>query len=234
MQKLTVEPSFMSGISVVENQLDLPKGLPPQLALSWNPDDLKQIALPQKNILIHFWEPSTAFRLALAEAKLAGTLPELRERFSLAGIQDFFQKDHGALLNTLFAELKPCVDALLYDGLGKQFQLTLARPSDQMCPLFHVDSVNLRLIVTLHGPGTEWLADSDVNRKQLGKGSNHKILRDGALIQQLKTFQVAFLKGEEYPGNYGKGLVHRSPALTSVDEARWIFRLDSFRMLRQR
>lgn len=224
----------MSGISVVENQLELPKGLPPQLALSWNPDDLKQIALPQKNILIHFWEPSTAFRLALAEAKLAEALPELRERFSLAGIQEFFHKDHGTLLNCLFSELKPCVDALLNDGLGKQFQLTLARPSDQMCPLFHVDSVNLRLIVTLNGPGTEWLADADVNRKHLGKGSNHKIIRDGALIQQLKTFQVAFLKGEEYPGNYGRGLVHRSPAPGPTDEARWIFRLDSFRMLRQR
>lgn len=224
----------MSGISVVENQLDLPRRLPPQLALSWNPDDLKQIALPQKNILIHFWDPATAFRLALAEAKLAGTLPEFRERFSLAGIQNFFQLDHGPLLNALFSELKPCIDTVLNDGLGKQFQLTLARPADQMCPLFHVDSVNLRLIVTLNGPGTEWLADADVNRKHLGKGSNHRIIRDGALIQQLKTFQVALLKGEEYPGNYGKGLVHRSPALGPADDTRWIFRLDSFRKLRQR
>lgn len=224
----------MSGLSVVQNQLEVPKGLLPQLALSWNPGDLKQIALPQKNILSHFWEPSTAFRLALAEEKLAGTLPELRERFSLAGLQDFFRKDHGPLLNTLFSELRPCMDEVLNDGLGKQFQLTLACPADQMCPLFHVDSVNLRMIVTLNGPGTEWVADTDVNRKHLGKGSNHKVIREGALIQQLKTFQVGFLKGEEYPGNYGKGLVHRSPALSPTDEARFIFRLDSFRGLRQR
>jgi hypothetical protein len=219
----------MVGISVREHQLELASGLPSQLALAWQPADLGQIALPHKNMLIYFWEPSTAFCLALAEVKLENKLPELRERLSLSGIREFFSRDHGPLLNLLFSELQPCVDTVLNEGFGKRFQVTLARPSDQMCPLFHVDSLSLRLIVTLHGPGTEWLANEDVNRKRLGKGSNHKVIRDEALIQELKTFQVGLLKGEEYPGNFGRGLVHRSPPLSPSDESRWIFRLDSFR-----
>jgi hypothetical protein len=224
----------MPGIQVVENFSELTQALPPQLALAWNAHDLQQIELPDKNMLVYFWEPSTAFRLALAEAKLSGALPELCARFSLEGVHAFFAADHGPLLNTLFCELKPCIDAVIALGFGRKFQVTLARPADQMCPLFHVDQVSLRLIVTLHGPGTEWLANEDVNRKRLAKGSNHRVIQDQALIQQLKTFQVGLLKGEEYPGNHGRGLVHRSPPLAPADKPRWFFRLDSFRMLRQR
>ncbi len=224
----------MGGISVVETSRQCSKSLPQQLALAWKPGDLEQIELPHKNMLVYFWEPSAAFRLLLAEKKLSGALPEFRHRFSLEGIHAFLATDHGPLLNTLFSELQPCIETVLNSSSGRQFQVTLARPSDQMCPLFHVDFVSLRLIVTLIGPGTEWLSNDDVNRKQLGKGSNHRVIRDDAMIQQLQTFQVGLLKGEEYPGNYGKGLVHRSPALIMSDEPRWIFRLDAFRMTRQR
>lgn len=224
----------MAGITVVESRKDLPEGLSPQLALAWNPADFRQIELPHKNMLVYFWEPSTTFRLLLAEAKLSAALPELRQRFSLEGIHTFLAQDHGPLLNRLFSELQPCIETVITSGFGRQFQVTLARTSDQMCPLFHVDYVSLRLIVTLLGPGTEWLANNHVNRKHLGKGNNHRVLRDDALIQQLKTFQVGLLKGEEYPGNHGKGLVHRSPSLMPSDEPRWFFRLDSFRMTRQR
>ncbi len=218
----------MGGISVREHERTV-EALPPQLALAWNTRDLDQIARPDKNILVSFWDPGSSFRELLAAARRAGELPEFRERHSRAGITEFFNREHGPLLDLLFTELRPSIDTVLNAGYGKHFQVTLARPTDQMCPLFHVDSVSLRLIVTLHGPGTEWLADADVNRKQLGKGSNHKVVREGALIQQLATFQVGLLKGEDYPGNHGKGLVHRSPPHAPTDEPRWIFRLDSFR-----
>lgn len=219
----------MSVFTVEHGVREIPQGLPLQLVLAWHPSDLPQIEQPTKNILVYFWEPSSCFRLAMAESKLAGTLPEMRERFSLTGIHEFFARDHGALLNTLFSELKPCVHAVVGAGFGKHFQVTLARPADRMCPVFHVDQLSLRLIVTLLGPGTEWLANKDVHRNHLGKSSNRKSVRDGAIIQQLKTFQVALLKGEMYPGNHGRGLVHRSPEPDSGSDPRWLFRLDSFR-----
>lgn len=224
----------MPEVLVMDGGREVPSGLPSQLAIAWNISDFAQIEEFGKNILVYFWQPSATFRLALAEAKLAGDLPELRERFSLEGIYRYFARDHGLLLNTLFAELKPCIEFIIQSGLGREFQLTLARPTNQMCPIFHVDKLSLRLIVTLHGPGTEWLANEDVDRKRLRKGSNHKVVREGALIQQLKTFQVGILKGEEYPGNFGNGLVHRSPEPEPGASPRWIFRLDSFRKIGRR
>ncbi|MDQ3231009.1 MAG: DUF1826 domain-containing protein [Pseudobdellovibrionaceae bacterium] len=219
----------MPEVLVTDGVREVPRNLPSQLALAWNTSDVTQIEASGKNLLVYFWQPSAAFGLALAEAKLAGMLPEMREKFSLEGIHHYFARDHGLLLNTLFMELKPCIDFIIQSGFGREFQLTLARPADQMCPIFHVDKVSLRLIVTLHGPGTEWLANQDVDRKRLGKGSNRRVVREGALIQQLKTFQVGILKGEEYPGNFGNGLVHRSPEPEPGAGPRWIFRLDSFR-----
>ncbi|MDQ3231597.1 MAG: DUF1826 domain-containing protein [Pseudobdellovibrionaceae bacterium] len=224
----------MSEVLVTGGVRELPRGLPSQLALAWNAADLIQIEEARKNLLVYFWQPSAAFGLALAEARLTGTLPEMRERFSLEGIHHYFAGDHGLLLNTLFMELKPCIDFIIQAGFGREFQLTLARPVDQMCPIFHVDKVSLRLIVTLQGPGTEWLANEDVDRKRLRKGSNHKVVREGALIQQLRTFQVGLMKGDEYPGNFGRGLVHRSPEPEPHAESRWFFRLDSFRKFGRR
>lgn len=232
-KNVEIEELQMSGVVIADGIRKLPQELPTQLALAWQASDLKQIEDSQKNILVYFWEPSTAFQLALAEARLAGQFPEMRKRFSLQGIHEFFGKDHGPLLNALFSDLSPCIDLVLNAGFGKEFQVTLACPQDQMCPLFHVDNVSLRLIVTLQGPGTEWLANEQVQRKHLGKGSNKKVVREGAMIQQLKPFQVALLKGEEYPGNFGKGLVHRSPEPEIGTDSRWFFRLDSFRMLRR-
>jgi hypothetical protein len=43
--------------------------------------------------------------------------------------------------------------------------LSLSHP---MCPGFHVDRVNLRLVYTYAGPGTEWLEHHSVNRQWLG------------------------------------------------------------------
>ena len=55
-----------------------------------------------------------------------------------------------------------------------------------MCPLFHVDKLKLRLIVSLQGPGTQWLSDPDVIRKNLGKGGKKAIAREGSYLQHIK------------------------------------------------
>ena len=79
------------------------------------------------------------------------------------------------------------------------------------CKYFHADSVGIRLLCTYRGPGTWWLPDDAVERAALGGGDNAAIVRDPARIQVLAAGQVALLKGDAWPGNRGRGAVHRSP-----------------------
>lgn len=88
---------------------------------------------------------------------------------------------------------------------------------EQTCPRFHVDKVQVRQICTWQGVATEWLQSDDVDRRFLGSRSGGKsdeasgLLRPGACINRMGTFDVGLMKGEMWPDNTGRGLVHRSP-----------------------
>jgi hypothetical protein len=88
--------------------------------------------------------------------------------------------------------------------------LRLQRLEDAGCPLFHVDRVPLRLLCVYLGAGTEWLPEDAVDRSRLGTGSNASV-RDWSAVQRIGSGHVAVMKGDRYPGNAGRGLVHRSP-----------------------
>ena len=95
--------------------------------------------------------------------------------------------------------------------------VVLEGPSEATCPRFHVDRVGIRMLVTYSGPGTEWLEESDVDRRWLGAAGDglpddqDGVLRDGAEIRSLPPFSVALFKGEAWPGAERRGVVHRSP-----------------------
>jgi len=109
--------------------------------------------------------------------------------------------------------------------------LRLKLLNQPMCPKFHVDKVPCRLITTLHGPATEWLPHSAVNRGKLGAGSNgladeHSgIINSAYNIEQLSAGDVALFKGEHWYNNEQAGLVHRSP-VTTQNEYRLLLTLD--------
>lgn len=91
------------------------------------------------------------------------------------------------------------------------------------CRLFHADHVGLRLLCTYAGAGTEWVPDAAVDRARLG--DNRAALRDPAAVRRLPRFAVAILKGHAWPGNAGRGVVHRSPD-ASPDRPRLLLCLD--------
>lgn len=94
------------------------------------------------------------------------------------------------------------------------------------CRRFHVDRTRLRLLCTYRGPGTEWLPDEQVDRDAQGNGApNEQILRFGE-PSRFEPFWVGILKGDAYPGNAGRGLVHRSPPIAGSGRARLLFCLD--------
>jgi hypothetical protein len=75
-------------------------------------------------------------------------------------------------------------------------------------------------------PGTEWLADDQVDREALARHRpNEAILRWG-VPQRLEPFWVAMLKGDLYPGGAGRGQVHRSPPIAAAGIVRVLFSLD--------
>jgi hypothetical protein len=101
-----------------------------------------------------------------------------------------------------------------------------------MCPRFHVDRVVLRLVSTYCGPATEWLDECDVDRRFLGHPAQacpdeaSGLLKPGAQIQSLRSFDIGLFKGEAWPGNEGRGAVHRSPPATSTTAPRIVMTLD--------
>ena len=112
----------------------------------------------------------------------------------------------------------------LEGAISSRKRLTIKVVRDQMCPLFHVDRVLARFIVTVEGAGTQWLQEKDINRQNLGKAGRKPIIKPNSYLQQITLRQVAILKGSRYNGS--KGLVHRSPPVNPKDDPRLILRLD--------
>lgn len=105
--------------------------------------------------------------------------------------------------------------------------IQFSKVENGMCRLFHVDHLRLRLLCSYRGDGTQWLENTNVNRKGLGKGCNHKIIKDAMEIRTAKAYDVIFLKGEKFPRNEKNGVVHRSPPLHSPDKWRLLLKIDS-------
>ena len=142
----------------------------------------------------------------------------------------------GAVLgDDKFAPLARDISRLV-DMFGYLFELErvglrLAILDRAMCPRFHVDNVPCRLVTTYLGAATEWLPHASVNRARLGSGSNglpddeSGLYKSSNEIQSLSRGDVALLKGEQWYGNQGAGLVHRSPT-PSNSERRLLLSLD--------
>jgi Protein of unknown function (DUF1826) len=85
------------------------------------------------------------------------------------------------------------------------------------CPRFHTDTGALRLLCTWVGEGQEWLAQEDGVATATGSMSVSNELsvagraHSGATVRRMDTFAVGVFKGEGWPGNRGRGAVHRSP-----------------------
>lgn len=106
-----------------------------------------------------------------------------------------------------------------------RLRLVIKSVRDDACRKFHVDNYFLRLLCTYVGNGTEWLDEHNVNRGALLK-SNEEIVKSPGQIHRMAPFEVGILKGEGRKVNIGKGIVHKSPKVSSTDDSRIIMRID--------
>jgi hypothetical protein len=139
---------------------------------------------------------------AAAQTRLDG-LPNGPGRSSL--IEDL------SLLREIACELLGCA------AVG----LRLARIGRAMCPGWHVDRVGIRLVCTYQGPGTQWLDDQHVERRDLRSGR----LDDAGFIQAIQG-EIVLLKGALWQDNDTFGAIHRSPELGSSTSLRTLITLD--------
>ena len=78
--------------------------------------------------------------------------------------------------------------------------------TERGCSRYHIDNVQMRLLVTYMGQGTEWLPNEIANRAAFEEGlPNEKIVKDSSKIKSIKTFNVAIFRGG------AAGLLHRTP-----------------------
>ena len=109
---------------------------------------------------------------------------------------------------------------------GREVLLRLETTDNDGCRRYHVDRAHLRLLCTYRGPGTEWLANAQVDREALNtRAPNERIARDGEPFR-MEPFWVALFKGSLYPNMNEGGLVHRSPPIDGTGTLRVRFCLD--------
>lgn len=93
------------------------------------------------------------------------------------------------------------------------------------CPLFHMDKVMARMVTTYHGAATEWLTEENINRQALKLRDHDNVMRDSNKLQSARVGNVLLFKGQEWPQENVKGIVHRS-AQATVENRRLLLTLD--------
>ncbi len=201
----------------------------PSFVIGAGAEAFAAIASPDVNLAI--WDRPVDAEVQAWLAEALPTFPSFEERLRLVdGVPDAGPMvaglPQGPLRDRLAADLTHLA-RLLVGALPPGPALTIVASfgpvRDDLCRKFHVDWVALRLLTTWIGPGTEWLADADVDRSRLGPSAacpteaNRAVLRSPLAMRSARPGQVLLMKGEAWPGNAGRGLVHRSPPITPGD-----------------
>ena len=111
---------------------------------------------------------------------------------------------------------------VIFDLLGCcEIGMRFARVGRAMCPGWHFDRVGIRLVCTYQGPGTQWLDNQDIDRRNFHSGR----LPDDMFIQAVPG-EIVLLKGALWQGNEAFGAVHRSPELGPIAAPRTLITFD--------
>lgn len=192
-------------------------------ALSRILDDEINLAVWQRHMPLHIAEFARLL-LSLNEPLAESSCLELADEDDepdLSGLASGLRDLEG--YEGFIADLKWLVSAFACLLGARRIGLRLRVLDKAMCTRFHVDHVPVRLITTYAGVGSEWLKEGAMDRRQLGQANAEPA--DTTQIQQLKSGEVALLKGEKWHGNEGFGLIHRSPQ-PAPGERRLILTLD--------
>jgi len=176
--------------------------------------------------------PSEADRTSLVA--LANGIPFHAQQ--LVGV-DGFSEPSGPVAEKVAAErwlrsqIESCVRQFCAVSQEPQCRVHLMVTNADECTQFHVDHVRLRLLATFVGPGTLWYRPSDVVYGaspvlSINATAPFQVLH-GAEPQQLAEGEILLMKCGRYPGQQGRGIVHRSPAIRRDGAQRLVLRIDT-------
>ena len=109
-------------------------------------------------------------------------------------------------------------------------RVRLHRIEDDMCQLFHADSLHMRMLCTYVGQGTEWVENHNARYDQLGsqgrtkEETNAAIVIDHDQIHTMQPWHVGIFTGRKKSGI--SPLIHRSPSVLGAKEYRIFLCID--------
>lgn len=125
------------------------------------------------------------------------------------------------------ADIEPLTRLFAAVSAAHVVRATLETVTGAGCRKFHADQIGLRLLCTYDGTGTQWAPDAAVHRAMLAVGDNDDIVADPASIETMACGDVGVFKGDAWPGNEGRGIVHRSPPPPKGGHRRVLLCLDA-------
>jgi len=186
-------------------------------------DDGTNLAVWQRQLPAHIHDFATmvlSMDQPVAESRVLD-MPDEQTQPALQGLAAGFADLQG--YEGFVADIAWLVSAFACLLGARRVGLRLRTLDKAMCPRFHVDHVPVRLLTTYAGAGSQWLKEGAMDRRCLAQPEAEP--NDGQVIQQLRSGEVALVKGEKWHGNEGFGLIHRSPSLAPGDR-RLIVTLD--------
>lgn len=202
-------------------------------ALAGSAADLLKIRRPDVNVALWRRDPPVPSIEALGKAVRGlelstSVVVQPRRPVGLAALVEGISD--GALRAALLADAAALL-AVFHQVIEGPAVVRLETTRHDGCRKLHADAVPVRLITTYCGPATEWVAEADAVRHNLARAdvgfeeANASVLRSPDALQHTHAGDVLMLKGDTWPGNGGRGAVHRSPPVSS-GETRLVLKID--------
>jgi hypothetical protein len=209
----------------------------PEVHFGQEPSVLTRIAEPSACLCLWLRELPAAFSAWISgwlsqlefsidvEERIEEVAPRFLERLRQAGCSE------DQRLHWLVDDIEMLAAVFARVAGKRRIRLRLTTVRDAGCEKFHADTLELRLLCTYAGPGTEWVEPSAVKASQLARAggsveeANRLIVPEGK-IRVMDTGAVALFKGRLYPDHSGLGLVHRSAPVCCIRDYRLRLCLD--------
>lgn len=183
---------------------------PPVTAMNQSSDRRVLGTIAMQNVAVALWQRDLSTNLGHWLSTLAPeSLPQIRCRTGIDRVADAVQQacneagtPAGPRRQEMIADIADLARQAAAATGAPQVDLRLEATEGQACPKWHLDAVVLRLLCTLRGPGTQFGA------ARPGGG-------DPAAIHQMRSGDVALLRGKLWQSRRSPGVLHRSPPAQS-------------------